>query len=224
MSDNDTTTKVARLDRALGAGEASARLQAALTAGIHADDAFLPILIDRCAVEPDFYVRDMLTWAITRHDRTEAVELLLRELVSVIPQARSQALHSLSKIRDPRAWSAITMSLLRDADDEVAKAAWRTAAGLAPELERGDLARELGRNFGRGDGELRRSLSRAIAMLGPAAEPIVAEATESSDPDVRGHALATAHVMANPGDSFETAVEEARRVAALRAAPTIEEH
>ncbi|UNK69782.1 HEAT repeat domain-containing protein [Microbacterium sp. H1-D42] len=221
MNENNTTTQVTRLSNSLRAGDASARLQAALTAGIHADDAYLPILIDRCAVEPDFYVRDMLTWAITRHDRTQAVDLLLPELGSASPQARSQALHSLSKLRDPRAWPAITTALLRDADEEVAKTAWRTAAGLAPENERAALARELGRNFGRGDGELRRSLSRAIAMLGPVAEDVVEEASESRDPDVRAHALATAHVMAHPDDSFEAAVVESRRVVALRAAPTI---
>ncbi|MCP2635622.1 HEAT repeat domain-containing protein [Microbacterium sp. HD4P20] len=224
MNQDNATTQVTRLSNALRAGDASARLQAALTAGIHADDASLPILISRCAVEPDFYVRDMLTWAITRHDRSQAVDLLLPELGSVTPQARSQALHSLSKIRDPRAWPAITVALLRDPDEDVAKTAWRVAAGLAPERERADLARELGRNFGRGDGELRQSLSRAIAMLGPAAEPVVEEASESEDPDVRAHALATAHVMANPDDSFEAAVEEARRVVALRAAPAIEDH
>lgn len=224
MNDSNTTTKLTRLRNALRADDASARLQAALTAGIHADDAYLPILIDRCAVEPDFYVRDMLTWAITRHDRIQAVDLLLPELRSLNPQARSQALHSLSKLRDARAWPAITIALLRDPDQEVAKTAWRVAAGLAPERQRSDLARELGRNFGRGDGELQRSLSRAIAILGPAAEPVIEQASESEDPDVRAHALATAHVMANPDDSFEAAVEEARRVVALRAAPSIEDH
>lgn len=219
MTEDTTTTRAARLSEALRTDEPSSRLQAALTAGIHADDAYLPILIERCAIEPDFYVRDMLTWAITRHDRGEAVDLLLRELESSMPQARSQALHSLSKIGDPRAGPAITVDLLRDVDDEVAKAAWRTAAGLAPERERGELARELGRNFGRGDRELQRSLSRAIAMLGDAASPVVETAAESGDPAVRAHALATAHVIANPDDSFEAAVEEARRVVALRAAP-----
>lgn len=223
MTDKNTTTQAERLANALSAPDASARLQAALNVGIHADDTYLPILIARCAVEPDFYVRDMLTWAITRHNRTQAVDLLLPELGSAIPQARSQALHSLSKIRDARAWPAITTLLLRDADDEVAKTAWRTAAGLAPEGERAELARELGRNFGRGDRELQRSLSRAIAMLGPAAEPVVEEAAGARDPDVRAHALATAHVMANPDDSFEAAVEEARRTTALLAAPAIED-
>lgn len=219
MTEDATTIRATRLSEALRKEEPSRRLQAALTAGIQAEGAYLPILIERCAVEPDFYVRDMLTWAITRQDRGDAVDLLLRELESSTPQARSQALHSLSKIGDARAWPAITVALLRDVDDEVAKAAWRTAAGLAPERERGELARELGRNFGRGDRELQRSLSRAIAMLGDAASSVVGTAAESGDPAVRAHALATAHVMANPDDSFEAAVEEARRVVALRAAP-----
>ncbi|WP_308799604.1 HEAT repeat domain-containing protein [Agromyces silvae] len=223
MTDDITTTLVTRLRIALQSADASARLQAAMTSGIHADNAFLPVLIARCAVEPDFYVRDMLTWAITRHDRARAVDLLLLELASATPQARSQALHSLSKLGDTRAWPAITLDLLRDEDVEVMKAAWRTAAGLAPEDERLGLARELGRNFGCGDRELQRSLSRAIAMLGSYAEPIVAAASRSSEPEVRAHALMTAHVMANPNDSFDAAVEEARRVVALRAAPAGED-
>lgn len=224
MNDDDTNTRAARLAQALRAPDASARLQGALAAGIHADDIFLPVLIERCATEPDFYVRDMLTWAITRHAHSRAIDLLLAELVSPVPQARSQALHTLSKIQDPRAWSAITTDLLRDADQEVARAAWRTAAGLAPEKDRADLARELARNFGRGDRELQRSLSRALALLGPAANPEIEAASRSQDSGVRAHALATAHVLANPDDSFETAVEEARRATALLAAPVVKDH
>lgn len=216
-------TAAARLRDALGAVDASARLQAALTAGVHANDAYLPVLIDRCAGETDFFVRDMLTWAITRHDPTRAVDLLLPELSSPIPQARSQALHTLSKIGDARAWPAITSKLLRDDDVEVAKAAWRTAAGLAPEGERPALARELGRNLGYGDLEVRRSLSNAIAMLGADAEPIVDAASGAGEPAVREHALATAHLMANPDDGFDAAVAEARRVLASRAAAATED-
>lgn len=220
LKNTRSTSPAARLRDALGVADASARMQAALTAGIHADDAYLSVLIQRSAVEPDFYVRDMLTWAITRQDRTKAVDLLLPELESPTAQARSQALHSLSKLADPRAWPSITPDLLHDDDVEVAKAAWRTAAGLAPESERRALARELGRNFGRGDRDLQRSLSRAIAMLGPAADSIVDAASVSASPEIRAHAIATAHVMRNPDDSFEAAVEEARRVIALRGAPT----
>lgn len=219
MTNQTTTARAARLDLALGASTSSSRLQAALTAGSTPDPSYLPILIARCATEPDFYVRDMLTWAITRHDRTEAVDFLLRELDSPIPQARSQALHSLSKIGDERAWPALTLDLLRDENTDVARAAWRTAVGLAPEHERAALAHELAHNFGRGDREVQRSLSRALAMLGHAAESVVARAGESRDLDVRAHALATTHMIKNPDASFESAVEEARRIVAVRAAP-----
>ncbi|MGD9607505.1 MAG: HEAT repeat domain-containing protein, partial [Leucobacter sp.] len=59
----------ALLRAALSADDSSDRLQAALTAGTRPDEAYLEPLLDRCAVEPDFYVRDMLTWALTRLPR-----------------------------------------------------------------------------------------------------------------------------------------------------------
>ncbi len=55
-------TPPARLD----AASPSARLQAVLAIGTAADASDLDALIVRCAVEPDFFVRDMLTWALTR--------------------------------------------------------------------------------------------------------------------------------------------------------------
>ena len=55
------------------------------------------------------------------------VGTLLAELHSTVAQARSQALHTLSKIRNASTWHAITSSLLRDPDDEVARSAWRAA-------------------------------------------------------------------------------------------------
>lgn len=49
--------------------------------------------------------------------RLKAALALSAELRSERAQARSQALHTFSKIKDPRTWPAITRSLLRDADD-----------------------------------------------------------------------------------------------------------
>lgn len=224
MTDTNIETDAARrLDTALQAESASTRLQAALTAGTHPRPEYIRVLIAQCRIEPDFSVRDMLTWALTRHDREATVDLLLPELGSATPQARSQALHSLSKIRDPRAWPAITTSLLTDDNAEVARAAWRTAAGLAPDEEKGRLAEVLATQFARGDHDLQRSLSRAFAMLGAPATAAVENAATYPAPEVRIHAIATAHVMDNPDDGFEAAVAEARRVVALRAAPRIEE-
>ncbi|ANY09771.1 HEAT repeat domain-containing protein [Pseudonocardia sp. HH130630-07] len=197
----------------------SVRLNAALAAGTRPDPANVEMLVRRCAVEPDFYVRDMLTWALTRHDAAVTVDLLLAELGSEVAQGRSQALHTLSKIGDPRAWPAISTALLQDADDEVARTAWRTAAGLVPEGAESGLAATLATQFGRGGRELQRSLSRAFAVLGEAAEPAVARAATASDPDVRAHAVATERVMADPDEAFDGAMDEARRIVALRGAP-----
>lgn len=224
MTRVSTGTDVApRLRRALEAPEASTRLQAALAAGTRPDPAFVEVLIERCEVEPDFYVRDMLTWALTRHDSSAVVEDLLLELRSEVPQARGQALHTLSKIGDPATWPAITADLLQDADDEVARAAWRAAVAVVPEGQEASLAETLATQLGRGDRQVQLSLSRALASLGDRGSAVVERAKDHDDDGVRAHAIATARIMANPDEGFDAAIDEARRVVALRGAPGIEE-
>lgn len=198
---------------------ASGRLRAALAAGTHPDPGQVEELVARCAVEPDFSVRDMLTWALTRNDRETVVPRLLRELGSEVARARSQALHTLSKIGDPRTWPAITTGMLTDPDDEVARTAWRTAAGLVPEGGGPELAAILATQFARGDGEVRRSLSRALVSLGPAATPVVERATGARDPEVRAHALATRRLAEDPEQDVDALLAQARRIVALRGAP-----
>jgi hypothetical protein len=51
---------------ALAAGDESTRLKAALAIGSNPEPGLVDALVARCAIEPDFYVRDMLTWALTR--------------------------------------------------------------------------------------------------------------------------------------------------------------
>lgn len=150
MVDMRTKTPGTRLRNALWGSNASARLQAALTAGTRPDESYIEVLVERCEVETNFFVRDMLTWALTRHDPALTVEVVLSQLHSESAQARSQALHTLSKIGDPATWAAITVDLLRDPDLEVARAAWRTAAGLVPQGRETELAEELVSQLGRG--------------------------------------------------------------------------
>lgn len=199
------------LEEALAQPDPSARLQAAMDAGSRPDPAFVPTLVNRCAVEPDFNVREMLTWALVRHDADETVPLVVVELTSELPQARAQALHTLSKIGDERAWPAITSDLLFDADDDVARTAWRAAVVLAPEDAEPELARTLATLLGRGERDARESLSRALSGLGAAAETVLAPLTESGELDTRVHALATLRLIADPEESFETAMYEARK-------------
>ena len=144
------TSKKTQLIAALIDGNESVRLRATLSLGSNPDPDLVGALLERCAVEQDFYVRDMLTWALLRCPSDITVPKLLAELQSGLAQAKSQALHTLSKIKNASTWSAITPSLLRDADDEVAKSAWRAAVILVPEGEEMALAEALATQLGRG--------------------------------------------------------------------------
>ncbi|RTL64451.1 MAG: HEAT repeat domain-containing protein [Pseudonocardiaceae bacterium] len=203
------------LVRALEHADASVRLRAVMAAGTTPAPEYVTTLVDRCAVEPDFSVRELLTWALTRHPSSATVPLVVDELRSPRAQARSQSLHTLSKIKDGSAWPAITRELLTDADDEVARAAWRAAVVLVPDDERVALARVLVTQLGRGDREVQLSLSRALIGLGEVMLPVLEGSTSTADPRVRQHAVATQRLWRDPDAGFELAVEEARRVVAL---------
>lgn len=199
----------------LRSGNASVRLRATMAVGTNPDPRFIGELIARCAVEPEFSVREMLTWALMRHPPSETVPLLVAELGSQRTQARSQALHTLSKIGDRRAFPAITEALLADADEEVARSAWRAAVALVPPGAEAGLARVLATQLGRGARETQLSLSRALIALGEAMVPVLEAATRHSDPGVRRHALATGQLLRDPEAGFEFAIGEATRIVAL---------
>jgi HEAT repeat protein len=200
----------------LAAGDESTRLKAALAIGSNPEPGLVDTLIARCAIEPNFYVRDMLTWALTRYPLEITVPRLLEELSSERAQARSQALHTLSKVKDARAWPAITRSLLRDADDEVARSAWRAAVVLVPDGQKKDLAEELAAQLGRGDRVVQLSLSRALVALGEEVIGLALQKAMASDrPRVRAHARATERLLRDPDAGSKPAVEEAKRIIGL---------
>lgn len=151
----------------------------------------------------------MLTWSLVRHPASLTVPRLLDEVRSPTPQARSQALHTLSKIGE--GWSAITPALLHDADDQVARAAWRAAVVLAPVERRAELAGPLASELGRGGRDLRLSLSRTLAELGDDATDALARARRHDDPEVRAHAIATERLILDPDEGFDAAMFEAKR-------------
>ncbi|MEV2253225.1 HEAT repeat domain-containing protein [Streptomyces sp. NPDC050147] len=208
-------TEALRALQGLEDGRSSVRLRAALAVGTAPDPRFVDKLIERCAIEPEFFVRDMLTWALTRHPVSMTLPELVRELRSERAQARSQALHTLSKIGDRRAWPAITGALLCDPDEEVARSAWRAAVILVPDGEESALATVLATQLGRGERETQLSLSRAMVALGEAVEPALLAATTAPEPRTRTHALATQRLLRDPDAGFEFAIEEAKRVVAL---------
>ena len=188
-----------------------------MAAGSRADPEWLETLVERCAVEPDFFVRDMLSWALTRLPSEAVLPRLRRELGSQCRQARSQALHTLSKIGDKSAWGWITRDMLRDSDDELARTAWRCAVALVPEGEKKALGEELASQLGRGDRDVQLSLSRALIGLGDAVEPALGKAAESSNPAKAAHARATESLRLDPELGFDAAIEEAKRAIALGA-------
>ncbi|MET9654274.1 HEAT repeat domain-containing protein [Streptomyces sp. NPDC006460] len=215
MTRTKEATYAMRVLQGLEHDSSSVRMQAALAIGTNPDPGSIGKLVERCAIEPDFSVRETLTWALTRHAASLTVPALLEEVRSECAQARSQALHTLSKIGDRRAWPAITPALLSDADDEVARSAWRAAVALVPDDEQRALAVLLARQLGRGGRETRRSLSRALIALGEVMLPILGAAANDVDPGVRTHARATVRLWRDPEAGFEFAVEESKRVVAL---------
>ncbi len=209
------TPRNARLTNALSAKDPSVRLQAALAVGSNPHPGFLEILLERCAVEPDFFVRDMLSWALTRLSPEITLPRIRQELDSERTQARRQALHTLSKIGDNSAWASITRDLLRDADDEVARTAWRVAVVLVPEDHKSALVDELVTQLGRGERDVQLSLSRALVDLGDVTKPALEKAAANPDPAVAAHARATELLRQNPQTGFDAAVDEAKRVVTL---------
>lgn len=206
-----TSTAASRLAEALRVDDPSTRLQAAMSAGTHPDATYVAVLVERCGIEPDLNVRETLTWALTRHEPSETTPRVIAELSSPFPLARSQALHTLSKIRAEGTWTAITPALIHDEVDEVARTAWRAAAVLTPLEGWAQLASQLVSELGRGDRERRRSLSRAFAMLGPAADAVLETASRHEQLSVRVHARVTQILVDDPELGFDAAEFEAKK-------------
>ncbi len=197
------TTAPEGLERALAAPDASARLQAALAAGTHPDPARVGLLVARCAVEPDFFVRDMLTWALTRHPADLTVPLLLAEVTGRghgrrRPGAQPGAAHAVQGRRPARLGGGDARAAARPRRRGGARRLARRGRCSCRPDRRGWLAEQLAGQLGRGDRDVRLSLSRALVDLGPAAAPALAEAAEHGDDEVRAHAIATQRLVRDP--------------------------
>ena len=179
---------MATLKSALQSSDQSVRLKAALTAGTYPEPEYIDVLVSQCAHEPDFFVRDTLSWALLRNDIPLVIERLKPELLSENPQAKSQALHTLTKIGEKQYYSLVTLDHLLDSNDRVASTAWRTASVLASESEMPALAKVLISQLGRGDSDLQFDLTRFLCALGDSIiEPLKA-ATDSPKEEIRMHA------------------------------------
>jgi HEAT repeat protein len=179
---------MATLQELLSSSDQSVRLKAALSAGTFPQSEYIPLLVSQCAHEPDFFVRDTLSWALMRHEKSEVVEKLKSELQSGIAQARSQGLHTLTKIGDEAFYSLITQEHLLDANDKVAVTAWRAASSLAPESEKESLAQILATQLGRCGSDIQFDLTRFLCALGDCIVRPLSEAAKSANEVIRIHA------------------------------------
>ena len=176
---------MATLESMLASADQSVRLKAALAAGTYPQLGFVEILISQCRHEPDFFVRDTLSWALMRQDREAVMESLIPELTSPVAQARSQAVHTLSKIGDKKNYPLISKELLLDQEDSVATTAWRAASVLVPEEEKSVLVAVLVAQLGRGDSDTQFALTRFLCAIGDAILEPLQEAAKSSDEVIR---------------------------------------
>jgi HEAT repeat protein len=202
---------VSDLEDALAETDPSVRLKAVMAAGITPSPADLDALVERCAVEPDFQVREMLTWALIRLPKAIVLPRIIAQLTRAEPQARSQALHTLSKLKDGSAWPSV-VARLDDDDAAVMRTAWYAAVALVPDAERPWLASKLAEQLGRGDWEARLSLSRALVGLGgEVSGPVLATAAKHPDGAIESRAEATLRLQRDPDAAFDDGVYRARR-------------
>lgn len=169
---------MATLESMLASPDQSVRLKAALAAGTYPEREFIEILINQCAIETDFFVRDTLSWALMRNDIDAVVDRLKVELFSENLQAKSQAIHTLSKIGDKKNYPLITDEMLFDADDFIASTAWRAASVIVPDEEKPALVAKLVTQLGRGDSDLQFALTRFLCAIG---DSIIEPLTTAAD-------------------------------------------
>jgi hypothetical protein len=187
----DILSHVPTLSALLDSPDQSVRLKAALAAGTYPDPEYIEILISQCTHEPDFFVRDTLSWALMRHDVSKVVKRLEIELQSSNIQAKSQAIHTLSKIGDKSNYALITDEMLFDSDDFIASTAWRVASVLVPEDQKPNLVAKLITQLGRGDSDVQFGLTRFLCALGDCIVEPLTEVTKSADESISNQAKFT---------------------------------
>lgn len=174
------------------------RQAAALDLGTIAAPAAAPALVARLGFEQDFFVRDTLSWALTRIPDA-ATPLLLDSLAGTDTASRVQVLHVLSKIADPATTEAI-VALTADTDSAVAsKARWALTRIGDP-----TVVPALAVHLGTGDSTNQNDLTRDLASFGAAAVPTLITGLVDGDEHVRSHA---AEVLCFMGPRAEGAIE-----------------
>jgi HEAT repeat protein len=180
------------LQRELRDPDKNTRANAAVELGKLGDASMADLLVDALAVEPDFFVREYLTWSIVRI-ADASTPLLLRMLHDTRPQARHGAAHTLGKIADPRATAALIATLRDDDRSVVSKAAFALGAIGAAEA-----VPAIVNLLGGEDPELQSTLVSVLERFGAHALPALVAALAHADARVRAHAAEVLGVIADP--------------------------
>jgi HEAT repeat protein len=147
-------------------------------------------LIQALSTEPDFYVREDLTWALVRIG-----EPAFQKLVAVLgdPQAagRPYIAHTLSKMRDARTVDAL-LAVLHDSDIAVVRKAVFALGQIGEARAISAIVMLLGCE----DEELQTVLTQALEKFGASAVPALLSALKDENPTVREQA---AHILGQLG-------------------------
>ena len=148
-------------------------------------------LLARVGHEPDFYVREDITWALVRMGEA-AIEPLIGLLEDESAAVRHHAAHTLGKINDARAVEAL-IGALKDGDHMVVA----RAAGSLKVIGDVRAVRALAGVLGHPHRDTQTAINEALERFGAAAVPAVLEALTDARWPVREHA---ADVLGQIGD------------------------
>lgn len=191
--DTVTADPVASAIVLLGDADPEVRLRAAVDLGTWRADEAAPALVARLGIEPSHAIRETLTWTLLRMPEV-ARPLLRAALGDPNWLSRMQACHVLSKLGDP-ADAEYLLPLLADPVDAVASRAWWAAGQTGSPAVTDALAEQLGR----GDSELRNSLSIAFEELRDLGVPALARRLRHDEmAGVREHAADTLGLIGSP--------------------------
>ncbi|MDO4263316.1 MAG: HEAT repeat domain-containing protein [Deinococcus sp.] len=168
------------------------RIRAALDLGAAQERSALPELVARLAQEPDFFVREHLTWAVVRMG-PDAAPLLTKLLGHPNAAARLQAVHALSKMSDPTVVAALSQAV-HDPDSEVAR---KAIFALGQSQQVTDLA-PLMAALGHTDAEHRSTVSTALANFGHEALAPLMEVLRAPQAERRAHAAEVLGLLGEP--------------------------
>jgi HEAT repeat protein/GNAT superfamily N-acetyltransferase len=172
-------TPMATLIADLQHPDKNVRIEAALEIGKVADLSALPVLLTRLGAEPDFFVRENVTWAIVRMGDA-AVLPLIALLGGDDESARFNAAHTLSKLADDRAVPAL-LALL----DDVSPALVQKAVYALGRIGDVRALPPLVARVGVGTRELRSTVNEALEAFGERAVAALVGRLDDGDGAVR---------------------------------------